>query len=185
MEDIKSIRNREAATGGLVLGVVLFITEFASYLAKGDQTVKTVISFVNVGLISYILYYFARRYADIRGNMGTSYGVAFGYILIVSLFGGVIYGTLYYILTNFIDPAFYEQLGRDAIINAKNVSNDEKELALKIFKESTSNPFIVIVSAIFGTTLGSAFVGLAVAAFAKRNEVIEIDDESASSEESN
>lgn len=171
MENIKSIRNREAAKGGLVLGLVMYAILFVDYITEATVSMKVVTSIINVSAVSFVLYYYSRKYANYRANLGTTYSTAFGFIVLVSLFAGMIYGTLYFIQTNYIDPAYYEQINREIIVNNASLSNDEKDLALNMIGGYLTNPFVVIFSAMLSSILSSAFFGLVIATFVKREKV--------------
>ncbi|MFI3321020.1 MAG: DUF4199 domain-containing protein [Rikenellaceae bacterium] len=172
--ELTKARNREAATGGVVLGVTLYLLVLVDYFSNLSINAGYIVSICNIFIICGLLYRFAVRYRNIRGvEMGMSYGTVYGFILLVMMFAGMIYGVLYFLQTNVIDPTYYTDLQNQIIINNDTLSDEQKDKMLNAVQEAMSNPFIVIVSSVFSTILTGAFFGLIVSAFIKREPKLE------------
>ncbi|MEG1635634.1 MAG: DUF4199 domain-containing protein, partial [Rikenellaceae bacterium] len=129
-------------------------------------------SILNFALIAGLLYYFTKRYGIARGDLGMTYGNGYSFILLTMIFAGIIYGALYFVQSNYIDPAYYKNLQEQVIINNPQLTDVQKDQALQVMSGVMSNPLVVIISTIFSTLLMGAFVGLVVAVFTKRAPVL-------------
>lgn len=171
MESIKSIRNREAAKGGLVLGLVLVVMMLVNYIFDGSATIKNTASLLSVGVISIVLHYFTRGYANLRGDIGTSYSTVFGFIVLMSVYAGLIYGTLSFVQKNYVDYAYYEQMLKSDIVNNPAFANEQKDALIQLTSIYLKNPIVIILTSLFESLLTISFFGLIVATFVKREKV--------------
>ncbi|MFI3314285.1 MAG: DUF4199 domain-containing protein [Rikenellaceae bacterium] len=165
---IKNIRNKESAKGGLVLGLMFYLTILIEYLGVESDLATQILNFASIIAYVLVIQFYTKRYAMIRGARGTSFATAYGFILLTAAFAGVIYGCLYYIQTNLIDPGYYQQLQRQMIIDNPNLSNELKDEAIKVLESGDLGPVTVILSSVISTVFTCAFFGLVVAVFAKR-----------------
>ena len=166
---IKAIRNKDAATGGLFIGLALFATVILNYILPYTETIVTITGIVNFAAMSGLLYYFTMQYGKKRGDFGMDYSTAYGFTILTMVFAGVIYGSLYFVQTSIVDPEFYTELQKTMITENTTYTNEYKDLALKTISSGImSNPAVVIVSTILSTLLYGALLGLVIAALAKR-----------------
>lgn len=174
---ITQVRNREAATAGLVLGLALSLIVILDYSFALSLKSNSLLSILNFLLISGILYIFTRRYGGLRGKLGMTYGNGYGFILLTMIYAGVIHGALFFIQSNYIDPIYYDKIQEQMIITNPNLTDVQKDSALLLLKGVMKNPVVVIISTILSTLLMGSFIGLIVAVFTKRAPVLFDDEE--------
>lgn len=177
-KSISQIRNREAATAGLVLGLTLFLVVILDYFFSFSLSASYVPSILNFLLIAGLLYIFTRRYGALRGKLGMTYGNGYGFILLTMIYAGIIYGALYFVQSNYIDPAYYKNLQEQVIMTNPKLTDAQKDQAIQVLGGLMNNPLVIIISTIFSTLLMGAFVGLIVAVFTKKAPVLFDDEES-------
>lgn len=169
--NISKIFWKEAMTGGLVVGVVLFLWDLISYWMDLPMKSSGFASLVQFVLLVGGILYFSRRMREFRGPaLGYPYGAAFGFVMGMSLFIGMVYGVGAYFLQIVIAPEYFNELFEIALLTS-GLSEDLIEQTLTM-RETMShimkNPIFFIFSGIFSMALYSGFIGLISAAFLKR-----------------
>lgn len=157
----------EALTGGLIVGIGLFVWELIGYWLNLPEKHSGVVSFVQFVILIAGIIYFCRRLRDFRGQaIGFPYTVVFGFILSMMLFTGIVYGAGQFFLQAVIAPAYYDGIFEATIVNS---SFDENltELMLSM-RPMMKNPFIMILSGIFSFVIYGGLIGLLAAAFLQR-----------------
>ena len=96
MDDSKKTVNkiewREAATGGLYLGIVYAALSIATLYLQNNQQIVSIISAISFFSVAGFLFAYATRMARQYGNRGYTYLQSMRFILKMSMFAGVIAG---------------------------------------------------------------------------------------------
>lgn len=159
----------EALTGGLVLGIALFVWDLIGYWLNLPMAASKLASVVQFVLLIGGIVYFCRRIRAFRGaSIGFPYGTAFGFIMAMMLFTGMIYGLGQYFLQVVIAPAYFNEVFEVTLWDS-SLSEEliEQTLAMKQ-SMFMNNPVIYIFSGLFTMCLYGGLVGLIAAALMKR-----------------
>lgn len=161
---------REAATGGLYLGLVYAALSVAAHFGKSLSGVATLCNALCFFSIAGFLYFYSRRVAALSGSAGFSFGQCFLFTLRMSLFAGVLAGVGQFVLVNWLDPqGFQDQMDLTVATLAENgMSEREVEAAGKLTMSMMKNPIVVVLGGVFGMVLYGGLIGLVVSFFAKR-----------------
>ncbi len=172
LEDFKALRatrNKDAATGGFYIGLAMFTMVLVRYFLPSTEVVEGIIGVVEFGGMAWLLYFFTIRYGKKRGDFGMGYASAYGFVIFLMLFAGIIYGSLAFVQTNIIDPEHYTAIQETVIKNNTGFTEEQKELALMAISSGLmNNPIVVIISHMLSTLLYGAMLGLVIASLAKR-----------------
>ena len=162
----KKIRLREAAMGGLILGLWLSGVSLLSYVA--DFAGRNIIALPNllniVGWVT-LIFIFTKRVASAYGDRGFSYGQSMGFIIIMMLFAGFIHGTGQWLLYMH-DPDYYISIIEVALGEA-GIPDSQTEEMLKV-TQIMYNPVVMIFSGIMSMLIYGGLTGLLISAFTKR-----------------
>ena len=159
----------EALTGGLVLGIALFLWDLIGYWLNLPMAASGFASVVQFALLIAGIIYFSRRIRAFRGeSIGFPYGTAFGFIMAMMLFTGMIYGIGQYFLQVVIAPAYFNEVFEVTLWDS-SFSEDliEQTLAMKQ-SPFMKNPVIYIFSGLFTMCIYGGLIGLIAAALMKR-----------------
>lgn len=162
---------QQALTGGLILGIALFVWDLAGYWLDLPVSNPGVASFVQFVLLAGGIFWFGRKLREQRGPVaGFSYGQAFGFVMALMLCAGVIYGAGQYFLQVVIAPEYYEEVFEASLLGS---SLDENLIEQMInMREGIStimrNPLVYLFSGIFTMVIYGGLVGLILCAFLKR-----------------
>ena len=157
----------EALTGGLVIGVLLFVWDLIGYWLNMPLNGSGIASFVRFVILAGGIVVFCRRIRAFRGpELGLSYGTAFGFILAMMLFTGIVAGIGQFFLQVVIAPDYFDEVYEMTLLNAAIPENlVEQMLALRPMMK---NPVVMILSGIFNYVIYGGLIGLIAAAFLKR-----------------
>ena len=112
MDDSKKILNkiewREAATGGLYMGVVYAALSIATRYLQANQQIVSVISAISFFSVAGFLFAYASRMSRQYGVQGYTFFQSMRFILKMSMFAGVIAGIGMFI-QNRIAPEIIQQ----------------------------------------------------------------------------
>ncbi len=161
---------REAATGGLYLGLVYAALSLAAHFGKSVSGVASLCNALCFFAIAGFLYFYARRAAALSGSEGFSFGRCYLLMLRISLFAGVLAGLGQFVLINWLDPqGFQDQMDLTVATLAENgMSEREVRAAGKLTMSMMKNPIVVVLGGIFGMVIYGGLIGLIVSFFAKR-----------------
>ena len=163
----------EALTGGLVIGVVLFVWDLIGYFFDMPVKASGLASFVQFLILALGIYYFSRRMREFRGPvLGYPYGTAFGFTMGMMLFVGLVYGIGEFFLQVVIAPEYYSGLREYVLLNS-GLDESLIEQSLELMEESAfsrimKNPIVFVFSGIFTMIIYGGLVGLIISAFVKR-----------------
>ena len=147
MDDSKKILNkiewREAATGGLYLGIVYAALSIATRYLQANQQIVSVISAISFFSVAGFLFAYASRMSRQYGVQGYTFFQSMRFILKMSMFAGVIAGIGMFI-QNRIAPEiiqqqlevmrdFYIDKGWDAQLIDQSVSMTERLMLNPLF----------------------------------------------------
>lgn len=165
-KNLKQIAWKEAATGGLYLGLIFIVTQFLGYALRSSQSSAWLPGLLNFAALLTIPYIYAHRMAVARGAAGFTYGQSMGFILRMMLFAGILSGIGQFVLQNYIDPRFYlEQF--ELALQKQGFSETFTEQVMSnmwILK----NPIMMIFSGMLGMLIYGGVIGLFVSAFVRR-----------------
>ena len=139
---------KEAATGGLYLGLALVAVMVISYLGRMDATLSWVPGLLNFAALVLFILFYARKVSHYYASTGFYYPQSLAFILKMMLFAGVLAGVGQFILQNYVDPGYY-------------TSVIETTLKESGFKEEA-------LSGAISMLLYGGMIGLVVSAFVKR-----------------
>lgn len=107
---------KEAATGGLYLGLALVAVMVISYLGRMDATLSWVPGLLNFAALVLFILFYARKVSHYYASTGFYYPQSLAFILKMMLFAGVLAGVGQFILQNYVDPSYYT-----SVIDRKSV----------------------------------------------------------------
>lgn len=166
MEDtnrLKRIAWREAATGGLWLGLALSAITLFGYFTRFRLSVSWVTGLLNfVALAGFILAYGRRMAAHYGPALGYSFAQSIAFTLRLMLFAGVIAGLDQFVMQVYVDPEYYREVF-DATAEAVGTSVDEGQM-----ESVLHNPIAMAFSGILSMLLYGGLAGVVLAAFLKR-----------------
>ncbi len=175
MENGENIKKNSLFNASLTYGVLtaigLIMIALMVYLF--DLTGVRWISYLSyiVLLAGIILGTIKYRNDDLGGFI--SFGKAFGFGTLVSVFAAFISGLFMYIFYQYLAPDAMEQIRQateEAVINANpNVTDQELDLILRF-----TSPLVMFISGLFFTTLIGAIFSLVTAAFIKKTNPEEL-----------
>lgn len=158
---------RTAAKHGLIVGVLLSLLAFVSWI--GDLESSVWMRYANWIVIIASVYYAMKTWRDQFMDGLIRYGQAFKYGLVVMFLASVVYGFYNIIYINFLDPDYimrsmtlleesYEQMG---------FSEERTEMMLEMAL-TMQTPMFQAFSTIIGTTFLGLIISLIVAMFVRR-----------------
>lgn len=170
-KELKSLFWREAATGGLILGLSLVILYFIDYAfalgyAKGGGVITNGLFFV---LIAVGLTIYGKRLAGMRGGIGFTYGQAIGFSVALLMFAGIIAGLGQFVLQTYIDPEYYDALFEYTLLQS-GIGEDKIDTFLKARDSGiTNNPIYMVIGSSIGTVLMGGLLSLFTSIFVKKS----------------
>lgn len=165
-KSVKQTVWKEAATGGLFLGVILAFVQFLSYWMRSAQGMTWLPGLLNFIAIVALIYLYGKKVSALYGAEGFSYGQSMGFVIRMMLFAGVLSGVAQYVLQNFVAPEYYAEQVELALLNAgfSETMTDEMMNNMGMLK----NPFLMIFSGMLSMLIYGGLVGLIVSVFIKR-----------------
>lgn len=160
----------EAMTGGLIIGVLLFVWDLVGYWMNVPAKGSSVASWVQFGLLVGGIIYFCQRMRAFRGAaLGFSYANAFGFTLATMLFTGLVYGIGLFFLQVVIAPGYFGPIQEAAILESPygDMILNNREMERMVFSMLRS-PFIYIFTGIFSMLIYGGLIGLVTSIFMKR-----------------
>lgn len=156
-----------AARGGAITGAILSLGVVASYMAE-DPSMEAWINNIAVfaGFVMYG-YFNGRRFSRGWGSEALPFSKAFGFTFSTFLFAGIIYGAVLYLMYNYIDPQYYQQVFQTAINNTE-LSPQLREQLIAANALNVGNPIVMIFSSLFSMALLGLLPALILAAFMRR-----------------
>ena len=133
------------AKAGLYAGGMLALGLILSYTMNSTTSVGT----AGMIVISYIMAKLFTQKVEARGEIVT-YLNALRFLVMTTIFAGVIYGAAMFVMYSKIDPSYY----RDQYYTTLNHLEIPKELVETVegsYELYVKNPILVIISAIFST----------------------------------
>lgn len=154
---------REAATGGLWLGVVFCGLLGLGYLWRENAGLALLASMLQFAVLFVLPFLYTRKLAGFYGTAGFTYTQGLSFIIRLMLFAGVITGLGQFILQNYVDPEYYREVTEKSAVIWK-FSSEQLEAMLVAMR----NPLLMILGGIFSMVLYGGLMGLFVAVFTKR-----------------
>lgn len=173
MDDSKKILNktewREAATGGLYLGVVYAALSIATRYLQANQQLVSVISAVSFFSVAGFLFAYASKMSRRYGFQGYTFLQSMRFILKMSMFAGVIAGIGMFIQNKIAPETIRQQLevmrelyigkGWDAQLIDQSISMTEQLML---------NPLFVVIGGIGSMIIYGGLLGIIVSLFVRR-----------------
>ena len=142
---------KEAATGGLYLGLALVAVMVISYLGRMDATLSWVPGLLNFAALVLFILFYARKVSHYYASTGFYYPQSLAFILKMMLFAGVLAGV---IETTLKESGFKEE-----------------DISLTMETGVMRNPIVMALSGAISMLLYGGMIGLVVSAFVKRPPV--------------
>lgn len=106
----------ELLTGGMVLGLAMFVMLVLQYLMRNmpPGSIAGLLGLVSFAAMVAVLVIYGKRAAalcppDERHPGGFTYGRAFGFSILMCLLSGVVYGAGYFVMAEAVDPVYFGQ----------------------------------------------------------------------------
>lgn len=158
---------REAATGGLYLGLVLILIMVIGYLGRTNHSLDFVPALLNFAALILFIYFYARKVSRLY-TTGFYYPQSLAFILKMMLFAGVLAGIGQFILQNYVDPTYYDKLIESTL---KEGGFDQQNIDLTMAAGVMKNPIVMALSGAISMLLYGGMIGVFVSAFVKRPPV--------------
>ena len=165
-QNLVKISWKEAATGGLWLGLALCGVSVLSYLGRMDESLSWMPTLLNFLLLVGFILFYGRRMSAWCGPQGYTFLQSFGFSLKMLMFAGVLAGLGQFILQTYIDPQYYRDLMANAL-SESGFTQAQLDLALEVTIDQR-NPFLMIISGAMSMILYGGLLSLLIALFLKR-----------------
>ncbi len=173
MDDSKKILNkiewREAATGGLYLGIVYAALSIATRYLQANQQLVSVISAVSFFSVAGFLFAYATRMSRHYGNQGYTFLQSMRFILKMSMFAGIIAGIGMFIQNKIAPETIRQQLEvmRDLYIG-KGWDAQLIDQSVSMTEQLMLNPLFVVIGGIGSMILYGGLLGIIISLFVRR-----------------
>lgn len=173
MDDSKKTVNkiewREAATGGLYLGIVYAVLSIATLYLRNNQQVVSIISAISFFSVAGFLFVYATRMARQYDNRGYTYLQSMRFILKMSMFAGVIAGIGLFIQNKINPESIRQQLEvtRDLYIG-KGWDAQLIDQSFSMTEQLMLNPLFVVIMGVGSMLIYGGLMGLIVSLFVRR-----------------
>lgn len=155
-----------ASIAGAVIGLVAVVVDMMQICCP----------FTGLGLIGFcaqvgLIWYYSRKYAISCDSKGCSYGQVLGYIAVMMIFAGILYGAVKAVAVNtFAEEQYRALLGQsmDMIKEMGVYSKSQIKQMNGMMDAVQFNPIFVLISSIFSMLFGGVFYGLIIAAINRR-----------------
>lgn len=170
MEESKRVNIWKAALeGGIIIGVVQIIVGLILFLLDMQQGVVASIAGL-VSLIS-ILVVVQFRFRDNLNNGFISYGRAYGYVVVGSIYAGIILALYQLVFINLIDPNFMDNQLDKAYNDMIGQGYSESQIKMSMeYSKMFMTPGIMALFAFIGTVFMCSFLGLITSAAIMKKE---------------
>ncbi len=173
MDDSKKTVNkiewREAATGGLYLGIVYAALSIATLYLQNNQQIVSIISAISFFSVAGFLFAYATRMARQYGNRGYTYLQSMRFVLKMSMFAGVIAGIGLFIQNKINPESIRQQLEvtRDLYIG-KGWDAQLIDQSFSMTEQLMLNPLFVVIMGVGSMLVYGGLMGLIVSLFVRR-----------------
>lgn len=155
-----------ASIAGAVIGAVSVVLDIMQICCL----------FAGLGLIGFLtpivlIWYYSRQYSLSCGSAGCSYGQVLGYIAMMMIFAGILYGALKAVAVNtFAEDQYKALLGQsmDMIKQMGVYSKAQIKQMNGMMNALQFNPIFIVISSIFSMVFSGMLYGLVIAAFTRR-----------------
>lgn len=163
---LKKITWKEAATGGLILGLAFIVVMIIGYIGELDLTQAWITGALNFAALIAVIFIYAKKMSYIHGDNGFSYAQSMGFILRMMLFAGIIAGVGQFIIQNYVDPEYYRDIFEAALLNQGLPENLTEEVRNSMWV--LKNPILMIFSGMINMIIYGGLVGVVISAFVKK-----------------
>lgn len=166
IKEMRQLSFNEAARWGAIVGVAGSLLLVLSYVFRNNGNLYFINS-MDFAVFGSLFYFAAKGMAVKRGDYGFGFASAWGFIILVSSFAGVLSGITQYVLMAHVDPNYYTTIYEELFKAMYGIEGDN---FITLFKEYQSRIGIIVLASIMGAAFRGAFLGLIVAAFT-RNKI--------------
>ena len=184
--NVKSDFAKDAATAGLIIGLIKFGFNAIAPIFNLDIESSSDVTWISVVVLILGIYYFGKKRADKRGDLGNTYGEAFGFTLVSMFYAGIITGLGSYFLNAHIAPEYFEKHWEFVTAQVESYFESSSQPipdnfveALDMGIELMRSPIAMVFSGVFDMMFNGGAVGLFISPFLKRsiNPFIEKNEE--------
>lgn len=165
--DLRKILWREAATGGLYLGIALVLVMVIGYTGKFDIEYSWVTGGLNFAALVGFIYVYTKKVSIYYLTTGFSYPQSMGFIIKMMLFTGIIAGLGQFVLQNVVDPQYYNEIVETALYNS-GLNDEQIEQAVSETSSMLKSPIIMIFSGALSMLVYGGLIGLVVSIFLRK-----------------
>ena len=165
----------DAAKAGLVLGLINFGFTAIPVIFNMDGAASASISMLSAVALIIGIYYFGKKRAVKKGDLGNTFGEAFGFAFVSMFYAGIISGLGEYFINVHIAPEDFEA-NMLASIAQLQTQFEGSYMASKFTEDVVAgmidfikNPIVFTLSGIIAMMLNGGAIGLFVSPFLRRN----------------
>ncbi len=162
MENLSKISWREAATGGLLLGLALCASMVLAYLIREQSALAWLPGALDFVFLGGFIMAYGRRMGAHYGPRGYSFVQSIGFSLRLMLFAGVIAGLSQFVLQTYVDPDYYR-----GVVETTYRALDT-EVPRDQLDQALTNPVIMAISGALSMLIYGGLIGVVLSAFLKR-----------------
>ncbi len=154
-----------ASLGGLYMGAVLIAGILINYFLKNESGIITNISII-IAFVG-IAFFYGKQYSkaySIDGDIVT-YSRALGFVVMMMVFAGILYGVTTFIMFN-VGKEYYLEVYNNAMVEA-GMAQETMDLMNASYEKFISSPILAIFSSIFSMILYGLFPALFIASFVR------------------
>ena len=168
----------DAATAGLVLGLVSFVFVAIPAILNMGVVSSGYMTWIRVIVMIIAIYYFGKRRAVKKGDLGNTFGEAYGFAIVSMFYAGIIAGFGQYILSVYIAPEYFEARTMDtlALMQASFGADYVERVVNTGYLEFMNNPIVVTISGIIAMMLEGGVLALFISPFLKRSANVFAED---------
>ncbi|MDR2936022.1 MAG: DUF4199 domain-containing protein [Rikenellaceae bacterium] len=180
--ELKKTFWNEAATGGLILGLLMFGLSYVVYVLDWAISHGTIVSFLQVLLMGGVIWAMGTRMTRFRGPvLGFPYGQSMKLVLAIMFFAGIIHGLGEFLLQMVIAPEYFKHLYEEALLNSgQSEAVVEQAMAMREKIEVyLKNPLVMVLSGILTMCFMGGIVGMILSIFLKKKPDVFAEEEQA------
>lgn len=164
--NLTKISWREAATGGLWLGLALCGVTVVGYLTRMSASLSWATGLLNFLLLAGFILTYGRRMGAHYAAQGFTFIQSIGFTLKMMMFAGIIAGLGQFIMQTYVDPQYYRDI-METTLQGSGFSQEQIDMTLAVAFDQRS-PVLMIFSGAMSMLIYGGLIGLVISAFIKR-----------------
>ncbi len=153
-----------ASNWGFLGGAALFGVNLIGWALKLETNLPWVYELLTAAVLLPLIVVTGRRNAAASGAAGWPFGRAWGFVVAMMMFAGVVYGVGRFLLTNFIAPEYYGVMNETLVAEAMKLYGPSMQAMMAdvspMMGAMMRNPFYLIFQAVVELIFKGGFLGL-------------------------